>query len=83
MSACPAIVCCWEGVDAIHVVRQLAGSTNGRNAQPGTIRGDSSINDEFWNVKEPECIGNPYTSGSDILEPFALFLSNRTKQPNY
>lgn len=47
MSACPAIVCCWEGVDAIHVVRQLAGSTNGRNAQPGTIRGDFSINDEF------------------------------------
>ena len=34
---------CWEGVDAIHVVRQLAGATNGRNAQPGTIRGDFSM----------------------------------------
>lgn len=43
MSVCPVIVCCWEGVDAIHVVRQLAGTTNGRNAQPGTIRGDYSM----------------------------------------
>ena len=33
MSVCPVIVCCWEGVDAIHVVRTLAGATNGRNAE--------------------------------------------------
>lgn len=43
MSVCPVIVCCWEGVDAIQVVRTLAGATNGRNAAPGTIRGDYSM----------------------------------------
>lgn len=43
MSGCPVIVCCWEGVDAIQVVRTLAGTTNGRNAAPGTIRGDYSM----------------------------------------
>ena len=43
MSVSPVIVCCWEGVDAIKVVRQLTGATNGRNAQPGTIRGDFSM----------------------------------------
>lgn len=43
MSGCPVIVCCWVGVDAIQVVRLLAGATNGRNAQPGTIRGDYSM----------------------------------------
>lgn len=43
MNVCPAIVCCWEGVDAIQVVRLMAGATNGRNAQPGTIRGDYSM----------------------------------------
>lgn len=43
MSGCPVIVCCWEGVDAIQVVRTLAGATNGRNAAPGTIRGDYSM----------------------------------------
>lgn len=43
MSVCPVLVCCWEGVDAIRVVRMLAGATNGRNAEPGTIRGDYSM----------------------------------------
>lgn len=43
MTVCPVIVCCWEGVDAVHVVRTLTGSTNGRNAAPGTIRGDYSM----------------------------------------
>ena len=39
----PVIVCCLEGVDAIHTVRMLAGPTNGRLAAPGTIRGDYSM----------------------------------------
>ena len=43
MAVCPVIVCCWKGVDAVNVVRTLAGSTNGRNAAPGTIRGDYSM----------------------------------------
>lgn len=43
MSVCPVIVCCWQGVDAVQVVRTLAGPTNGRNAAPGTIRGDYSV----------------------------------------
>lgn len=43
MMAAPVIVCCFEGVDAIQVVRTLAGPTNGRLAAPGTIRGDYSM----------------------------------------
>jgi nucleoside-diphosphate kinase len=43
MRISPVVVCCWEGVDAIQVVRTMAGSTNGRVALPGTIRGDYSM----------------------------------------
>ena len=43
MEVCPVIVCCWEGVDAVQVVRTISGPTNGRIAQPGTIRGDYGI----------------------------------------
>lgn len=43
MMAAPVVAMCWEGVDAIEVVRQLAGPTNGRKALPGTIRGDYSM----------------------------------------
>ncbi|VVB67202.1 Nucleoside diphosphate kinase [Candidatus Norongarragalina meridionalis] len=40
MGACPAVAMVWEGKDAVKVVRALCGLTNGREAAPGTIRGD-------------------------------------------
>ncbi len=40
MMAAPVVALCLEGVDAIQAVRTLAGPTNGRNAAPGTIRGN-------------------------------------------
>ncbi len=43
MKACPVVVCCLEGLDCVQVVRTLVGPTNGRNALPGTIRGDFSV----------------------------------------
>ena len=36
----PVVCMAWEGVEAISVARKLIGATNGRNADPGTIRGD-------------------------------------------
>lgn len=43
MMSIPVIVMCWSGVDAVRVVRNLTGCTNGRDALPGTIRGDFSV----------------------------------------
>lgn len=43
MMITPVIVCCYEGIDAVEVVRTMTGSTNGRKAAPGTIRGDYSM----------------------------------------
>ncbi len=35
----PVVAMCLSGVDAVETVRALAGATNGRKADPGTIRG--------------------------------------------
>ena len=43
MRTCPVIIACWKGVDAVRVVRAITGPTNGRDALPGTIRGDYSM----------------------------------------
>ena len=43
MASLPVIVQCWEGIDAVNVVRNTTGVTNGREAKPGTIRGDFSV----------------------------------------
>jgi len=40
MSSDPVLALALEGVDAIAVARSLIGATNGREAAPGTIRGD-------------------------------------------
>ena len=36
----PVVCMAWAGKDAINVARNLIGPTNGREAPPGTIRGD-------------------------------------------
>lgn len=38
MQASPVVVMALKGVDAVNVVRKITGVTNGRDAQPGTIR---------------------------------------------
>ena len=43
MQASPVIVMALKGVDAVNVVRKITGATNGREAAPGTIRGDFSV----------------------------------------
>ena len=46
MMATPVICLALRGVDAIRVVRALTGATNGRDAAPGTIRGDYSMSNQ-------------------------------------
>lgn len=43
MMAAPVILMCLEGVDAVSVVRDMTGCTNGRKAAPGTVRGDYCV----------------------------------------
>ncbi|MEE3134740.1 MAG: nucleoside-diphosphate kinase, partial [Candidatus Thermoplasmatota archaeon] len=40
VTSSPVVAMAWTGKDAISVARNLIGSTNGREAAPGTIRGD-------------------------------------------
>ena len=43
----PVVCMAWRGVEAIKVARNLIGSTNGREAAPGTIRGDFGMDMGF------------------------------------
>lgn len=46
MTATPVVVAVLSGVEAISVVRLLTGVTNGRQAAPGTIRGDYAMSNQ-------------------------------------
>lgn len=43
----PVVCMAWQGKDAISVARLLIGPTNGREAAPGTIRGDFGMDMGF------------------------------------
>lgn len=46
MMKTPVVAMCLEGVDTIAVVRYITGYTNGRKADPGTIRGDYCMSNQ-------------------------------------
>lgn len=46
MTCGPVVCACIEGFGAIEVVRKMAGPTNGRHAEPGTIRGDYCMSNQ-------------------------------------
>lgn len=47
MGSMPIVAMAWEGIDAISVVRKLVGTTLGREAEAGSIRGDFGMSQQF------------------------------------
>jgi nucleoside-diphosphate kinase len=47
MSSMPIVAMVWEGLEAVPVVRKLVGTTLGREAEAGSIRGDYGMSQQF------------------------------------
>jgi len=47
MKSYPLVAMLWEGVDAAETVRKMIGITLGRKAEPGTIRGDFAMSQQY------------------------------------
>jgi nucleoside-diphosphate kinase len=47
MTSRPVVALCITGPKAVSVVRKLMGATFGFNAEPGTIRGDFGVSNQF------------------------------------
>jgi len=47
MATMPIVAMVWEGIDVVPVVRHLVGSTLGREAEAGSIRGDFSMSQQL------------------------------------
>lgn len=68
MTKTPVVVCCLKGMDVVNVVRQMTGATNGRNAAPGTIRGDLSVSIQENIIHASDSVEN---AGIEIVRFFA------------
>lgn len=73
MKALPVIVMCLAGLDAVQVVRTMTGATNGRNAAPGTIRGDFSMSGQENIVHASDSVENAKIELARFFKPEEIF----------
>ncbi|MDE6306068.1 MAG: nucleoside-diphosphate kinase [Muribaculaceae bacterium] len=73
MMACPVIVMAIEGKDAVNVVRTMTGATNGRNAAPGTIRGDFSMSSQENIVHASDSLESARIELARFFKPDEIF----------
>lgn len=58
MMASPVVALCLKGVDVVRVFREMTGATNGRNAAPGTLRGDLSMSGSLNIIHASDSVEN-------------------------
>ncbi|MBD5231839.1 MAG: nucleoside-diphosphate kinase [Bacteroidales bacterium] len=58
MTATPVIVMALKGVEAVEVFRKMTGVTNGRKAEPGTLRGDFCMSGQANIVHASDSVEN-------------------------
>ena len=76
MMITPVIVCCWKGLDAVHIVHEMAGKTNGREAALGTIRGDFSMSVQENIVHTSDTVENAIEELARFFKPNEIFEFN-------
>ena len=73
MMSTPVIACCLEGIDAVRVVRAMTGATNGRNADPGTIRGDYCVSNQQNIVHASDSLETAAVELARFFKPEEIF----------
>ncbi|HAV66730.1 TPA: nucleoside-diphosphate kinase [Candidatus Beckwithbacteria bacterium] len=58
MKSAPIVAMLWQGVEAVAVVRKLCGTTSGREAEAGSIRGDFSISQQLNLIHASDSVDN-------------------------
>lgn len=73
MTATPVIVMCLKGVDVVSVFRQMTGVTNGRKAEPGTLRGDFCMSGQANIVHASDSVENAQIEIRRFFAPGEVF----------
>ncbi|MDE6578565.1 MAG: nucleoside-diphosphate kinase [Muribaculaceae bacterium] len=69
MMATPVLCLVLKGVDVVNVFRKMTGVTNGRKAEPGTIRGDLSMSGQANIVHASDSVENAKIEISRFFRP--------------
>ena len=73
MTRTPVVLQAWRGIEAVRVVREIVGVTNGRDASPGSIRGDLGMSSQTNLVHASDSAGAADAELRRFFEPDELF----------
>jgi nucleoside-diphosphate kinase len=80
MTSKPTIAMILEGKDAVNVIRKLVGKTNGREAEPGTVRGDYSISAQKNLIHASDSIETAEKEIKRFFKPDEIFAYSRANE---
>lgn len=69
MKSYPVVAMLWEGLDAAVTVRKMIGITKAREAEPGTIRGDFAMSQQYNLIHASEDTANAEREENLIFSP--------------
>ncbi len=58
MKSYPVVAMLWEGKDVVAAIRKMIGITKARDAEPGTIRGDFAMSQQYNLIHASENVEN-------------------------
>ncbi len=73
MSWTPIVAMVWEGVEAIAAVRKIVGTTKGREAEAGSIRGDFGMSGQQNLIHASDSVESANKEISLMFKPDELF----------
>lgn len=73
MTASPVVVMCLKGVDTVRVFRTMTGVTNGRDAAPGTLRGDFCMSGQANIIHASDSVENAKIEIARFFRPEEIF----------
>lgn len=80
MKTSPIVAMALTGVEAVQVVRGMTGFTNGRRADPGTIRGDYSVSNQQNIVHASDSPESAKTELARFFQPEEIYSYNHALQ---
>lgn len=82
MTSYPIVAMVWEGTGATAVVRKMIGSTQGRDADMGTIRGDFAVSTQMNLIHASESVEAAEKELNILFDEEDLFTWERTDMPH-
>ena len=73
MMASPVIAIVLKGVDIVEVFRKMTGVTNGRKAEPGTLRGDFCMSGQANIIHASDSVENAQIEINRFFKPEEIF----------